>query len=303
MLAAPGSLPSSDSGWAFEVKYDGIRAAAYVTDSLLLLSRNGNNITAAWPELTGLARADPPYVVDGEIVAFVEDRPSFEALQPRMHQRDPRTIAALAARTPAVFVVFDLLHIGTRSLIDLPYLRRRELLESIGLAGAHWQVSPRLSGRGADLLAQSRDLGLEGLIAKRLDGRYLPGQRSPLWTKIKNITTLDVIVVGWHSGTRGRIGSLLVAVPTAAGDLVCVGSVGTGFTRRALADLYARLAVLQRDTPPIVNATTDADVFWVAPELVGEVAFSEWTRDGVLRHPSWRGLRDMSPTQVAPRQR
>ncbi|WP_227982778.1 non-homologous end-joining DNA ligase [Nocardia spumae] len=304
MLAAPGRLPSTDTGWAYELKYDGIRAAAYVTESLRLISRNGNDITAAWPELTGLAPADPPYVVDGEIVAFVDGRPSFEALQPRMHQRDPRAIAALTETTPAVFVVFDLLHIGSRSLIDLPYLRRRELLEQIGLRGAHWRLSPRLAGRGADLLAQSRELGLEGLVAKRLDGRYLPGQRSPLWTKIKNVATVDVIVVGWRRGSGNRggwIGSLLVAIPDGSGNLVWAGNVGTGFTRRALADLYARLSVLQRDTPPVVNAVTDADLFWVDPVLVGEVAFTEWTRDGILRHPVWRGLRDMHPSQVAPR--
>ncbi|WP_327097399.1 hypothetical protein OIE68_00495 [Nocardia vinacea] len=138
MLAAPGTLPNDDADWAYEVKFDGIRAGAYVTDSLTLISRNGNDITAAWPELSGLAPADPQYVIDGEIVVFADGRPSFRALQPRMHQRNPRAIAALAASTPATYV-FDLLHIGDRSLIDLRYLQLRQLLEQIGLHGVGCQ--------------------------------------------------------------------------------------------------------------------------------------------------------------------
>ena len=187
MLAAPGRLPSADTGWAYEVKYDGIRAAAYVTENVQLISRNGNDITAAWPELADPAPANPPFVVDGEIVAFVEGLPSFEALQPRMHQRDPRSVAALAAATPAVLVVFDLLHIGKRSLIDMPYLRRRELLEQIGFRSERWQVSPRLAGAGADLLAQSRELGSRGwspnvwTAATSPDAVVRSGPRSRTW--------------------------------------------------------------------------------------------------------------------------
>ncbi|MEV4233569.1 non-homologous end-joining DNA ligase [Nocardia sp. NPDC049737] len=304
MLAAPGTLPNDDADWAYEVKFDGIRASGYVTDSLRLISRNGNDITAAWPELSGLAPADPQYVIDGEIVVFVDGRPSFGALQPRMHQRSPRAIAALAASTPATYVIFDLLHIGDRSLIDLRYLQRRQLLEQIGLYGAHWQISPRLNGRGEDLLAETRRMQLEGLIAKRLDGRYLPGRRSRLWTKIKNIVTADVVIIGWQSGSgrrSGSIGSLLVAVPDTTGNLVWVGNVGTGFTDAMLQDLQARLAALQRDTPPVINDAAAGGVLWVDAVLVGEVAFTEWTREGVLRHPAWRGLRDIDPDQVAPR--
>ncbi|MFE3001426.1 non-homologous end-joining DNA ligase [Nocardia sp. NPDC059246] len=297
-------MPSRDTDWAYEVKYDGIRAGAYVTDTLTLVSRNGNDITAAWPELSGLSPADPPYVVDGEIVAFVDGRPDFGALGPRMHQRNPRTIAALAAKTPAIFVIFDLLHIGERPLIDLTYRQRRELLEQIGLQGPHWQISPRLSGSGKHLLAQSRRLNLEGLVAKHLDGRYLPGRRSPLWTKIKNVATADVVVVGWQPGSgsrNGQIGSLLVAVPDTVGNLVWVGNVGTGFTRHVRVNLQQRLAALHRDTPPVINAAAAVGVSWVDAVLVGEVAFTEWTRESVLRHPAWRGLRDIDPDQVPPR--
>ncbi|MFF0496372.1 hypothetical protein ACFYU5_08220 [Nocardia aobensis] len=144
MLAAPGELPSDDEGWAFEIKYDGIRAGGYVTDRVQLVSRNGNDITAAWPELADLA-GQPPFVLDGEIVAFVEGVPSFEALQPRMHRRGAGAIAEMAVAAPVSFVAFDLLHVGDRTLIELPYVRRRQLLEQLALPGPRWQISPRLS--------------------------------------------------------------------------------------------------------------------------------------------------------------
>ncbi|WP_036570698.1 non-homologous end-joining DNA ligase [Nocardia sp. BMG51109] len=305
MLAAPGVLPSDDESWAYEVKFDGIRAAAYVTDQLRLLSRNGNDITAAWPELAALAPASPGFVVDGEIVVFTRDgRSSFEALQPRMHQRDRAKIRVLAESLPAVFVIFDLLHVGDRPLIDLPYRQRRELLERVGLQGPHWRISPHLNGSGADILAESERLGLEGLLAKRLDSRYLPGRRSSLWTKIKNSQVMDVVVAGWRPGTgnrAGRIGSLAVAIPGRDGNLVWVGNVGSGFTRAMLADLHVRLTALHRDTAPGVNRGDAPGVVWVQPRLVGSVTFTDWTRDGFLRHPVWRGLRDINPTRVPPR--
>lgn len=300
MLALAGTLPADDDRWAYEVKYDGIRAIGYVDRELRLISRNNNDITVAWPELAALAPADPPFVVDGEIVAFdAYGRTSFEALQPRMHQRNPAAIRALAKSVPVTYMIFDLLHIGDRSLIELPYHQRRKLLEQIGLRGPHWQVSPQLPDTGTVALAESKRLFLEGLVAKRLDAPYLPGRRSPLWTKIKNTDDQEVIIVGWRPGTgrrTGQIGSLLMAVHN-KGELVYIGNVGTGFTQATLADLQSRLQPLQRNTP-----TTEADVkdaVWVEPRLVGEVAFTGWTGDGRLRHPTWRGLRpDKTPAEV-----
>ncbi|MBH0779506.1 non-homologous end-joining DNA ligase [Nocardia sp. NEAU-351] len=303
MLAARGPLPSDDDRWAYEMKFDGIRAICYVEESLRLLSRNGNDITVAWPELAQLAPAEPHHVLDGEIVVFDHrGRPSFESLQPRMHQRHPGEINAMAAAAPATYVVFDLLHIGARPLVDLPYEQRRALLERIDPRGPHLRLSPRLHGHGADLLAESARLGLEGLIGKRLDGPYLPGRRSPLWTKIKNVDHQEGVIVGWKPGAGnriGRIGSLVLAVTDAAGDLVYIGNVGTGFSRATLADLQARLAPLHRESAPLGKPPHIPGVIWVEPRLVGEVAFSEWTRDGILRHPTWRGLRpDKTPAQV-----
>ncbi|WP_225731504.1 MULTISPECIES: non-homologous end-joining DNA ligase [unclassified Nocardia] len=293
MLATAGVIPGNDSQWNYEVKFDGVRAIGYIDSDLRLMSRNDKNITAAWPELAGLAPSDPSFVVDGEIVTFAADgRSSFEALQPRMHQRNPAAIRALVNSVPATYMIFDLLHIGDRSLIDLPYRQRRELLEQLNLRGPNWQTPARLNGSGAAVLEESRRLGLEGIVCKRVDSPYSPGRRSPLWIKVKNIRDQEVVIVGWRPGAgrrAGQIGSLLMAVHDDTGELTYIGNVGTGFTQAMLADLHAKLEPLQRNTAPV--AAPVADAVWVEPTLVGEVTFTEWTGDGRLRHPSWRGLR------------
>ncbi|WP_280247409.1 MULTISPECIES: non-homologous end-joining DNA ligase [Nocardia] len=301
MLAMAGALPSDDSEWNYEIKFDGIRAIGYVDNDLRLISRNNKNITAAWPELGDIAPGNPPFVVDGEIVAFdAFGRSSFELLQPRMHQRNISTIRSLAKSVPATYMIFDLLHIGDRSLIDLPYRQRRNLLEQLGLRGPHWQVPPRLHGTGAEMLAESKRIGLEGIVCKRLDSPYLPGRRSALWTKVKNVRDQEVVIVGWRPGTgrrAGNIGSLLMAVHDSHGKLTYIGNVGTGFTQGMLVELRARLQPLQRKTPAVDVDVIDA--IWLEPQVVGEVSFTEWTSDGRLRHPAWRGLRpDKSPSEV-----
>lgn len=301
MLAVAGDLPADDSRWGYEVKFDGIRAIGYVDQRLRLQSRNGKDITVAWPELAELAAADPPYVVDGEIVTFdAGGRTSFEALQPRMHQRNAAAIRSLTRTVPATYIIFDLLHIGNRTLTKLPYIERRGWLEQLNLRGPSWQVPRQLDGPGAKILDASKSLGLEGIICKRLDSPYLPGKRSSLWIKVKNIREQEVIVVGWRSGSgrrAGTIGSLLMAVHDPAGQLVYVGNVGTGFTERSLDELRARMLPLQRAEPTITVNVPGAT--WVEPELVGEVSFTEWTGDGRLRHPSWRGLRsDKEPAEI-----
>lgn len=242
-----------------------------------------------------MAPSAPGFVVDGEIVIEHAGRSSFKALAPRMHQRNPAAIGELAASTPATYMIFDLLQIGNRSLIELPYSQRRALLEQTRLAGPHWQIPHLLPGPGTEALAMSKELGLEGIVCKRRESWYLPGQRSPSWIKVKNVNHQEVVVIGWKAGTgrrAGHIGSLLVAVPDDRGSLEYAGSVGTGFTAPMLTDLAERLAPLQQPAPPIPGlGRAPAGVSWVVPQLVGEVAFTEWTGDGRLRHPSWRGLR------------
>ncbi len=310
MLAVPGELPlpAEDALWAYELKWDGVRAVAYVEGGRVrLMSRNDLDVTRSYPEVRGIGEAlgSVTAVLDGELVTFDRaGRTSFGRLQERMHVTEAATARRLAERVPVVYLVFDVLHLDGRSTVDLPYARRRELLEGLALSGPSWRVPPSFAGAGADVLAASREHGFEGIVAKRRQSRYLPGRRSPDWRKVKHVRMQEVLVAGWRPG-RGRraggIGSLILGVPGPEG-LEHVGGVGTGFTAAMLDDLAARLARLERRTSPFARELPRAetrDAHWVTPQLVGEVAFTEWTSDGRLRHPSWRGLRpDTAPSDV-----
>jgi bifunctional non-homologous end joining protein LigD len=221
-----------------------------------------------------------------------------------MHVTGPAQVKRAAQLTPVTFLAFDLLYLDGRSLLDLPYESRREALDGLGLAGPSWQTPPWFIGGGAAVLDASRQQGLEGIVAKRLDSRYVPGRRADTWRKLKNLRTQEVVVAGWKPGTgrrSGTFGSLLLGVYDGTG-LTYVGHVGTGFDEDALVALTADLAERTSDTMPFATAPPRADIrdaHWVEPSLVGEVAFSEWTPDGRLRHPAWRGLRpDKDPAEV-----
>jgi bifunctional non-homologous end joining protein LigD len=310
MLAQLGSLPSvRGEEWAVEMKWDGVRALVYLEDGgVRLLSRNGKDVTAAYPELQLMAGATGrrPAVVDGEIVAFDDaGRPSFGALQPRMHQRHPAKVAELARTVPVTLMAFDLLHLGSDSTIDRPYTERRELLERVLTPGFRWQVPVWFHDHAEGALDSSRRLGLEGVVCKRLSSPYRPGRRSSEWTKVKNLTAVEVIIGGWKAGAgrrAGTIGSLLLGAHDRDGRLLFVGHVGTGFTQAMLDDLHERLTPLERPESPFavpVPREHARDAHWVEPRLVGEVQYAEVTGDGRLRHPSWRGLRpDREPDDV-----
>jgi len=308
MLAVTGELPEK-AGWAYEMKWDGVRAVTYVEGGRVRArSRNDRDISVSYPELRALGSqlGTTQVVLDGELVAFTDGRPNFGTLQQRMHVADARTARRLAEEVPVVYVIFDLLHLEGRSLLKLPYSHRRGLLESLELTGPSWQTAPVFHDSGADVLAASAAAGMEGVVAKQLDSTYAPGRRSPSWIKLKHTRTQEVVIGGWHPGNgrrAGRIGSLMMGVPSPDG-LIYVGQVGTGFTERMLDDLGARLRRHERKTSPFLGELPSAirrDAHWTAPKLVGEVAFSERTSDGLLRHPAWRGLRpDKSPDDVHP---
>jgi bifunctional non-homologous end joining protein LigD len=310
MLAVPGSLPSpsEDDRWGYEMKWDGVRAVVYAEGGQVrVMSRNDRDITETYPELRALGPAlgSRQCILDGEIVRFGDDgRASFAALQPRMHVTKPAQVRRLAEQMPVVYLAFDLLHLDGRSTLDLPYRDRRELLESLELAGRSWQTPPYFPGSGAAAMQVSRDQGLEGIVAKRLESRYEPGRRSGSWVKVKTFRTQEVVIGGWKPGSgrrEGGVGSLLLGVNTDDG-LVYAGKVGTGFTQQMLDDLGRMLRPLERKTSPFageVPRDVARDAHWVTPRLVGEVEFAEWTRDGRLRAPSWRGLRaDKDPAEV-----
>jgi bifunctional non-homologous end joining protein LigD len=305
MLATSASLPSGDSGWAYEMKWDGLRALAHITgEHVRLTSRTNRDITHAYPELAGLAAASgaSQAVLDGEIVAFGADGwPDFEALQQRMNIGAAAPARQLAAQVPVAYLAFDLLWLDGRALLDLPYSRRRALLEGLGLNGANWQVPPSFTAEsGADVQAVSRQHHLEGVMAKRLQSRYEPGRRSASWRKVKNVSSQEVVIGGWKPGEGGRagwIGSLLVGVYD-GGDLVYSGHVGTGFTQQTLRLLREKLAPLRRETSPFGKTVPPEDARfaqWVEPVLVAEVEFARWTKSGRLRAPSYKGLRDDKP--------
>jgi bifunctional non-homologous end joining protein LigD len=301
MLATLGVLPSNDSGWAYEMKWDGLRALAYVAGGdVRLVSRTGRDITHAYPELVRPpeAVAARQLVLDGEIVALTGGSwPDFEALQQRMNIGSAAQAKALSAQIPVSYLAFDLLWLDGRSLLEKQYVQRREVLDGLGLQGSRWQVPPSFVGEaGADIQAVSRQQNLEGVVAKRLGSRYESGRRSPAWRKIKNLSRQEFVIGGWKPGEGGRagwIGSLLVGVYEDS-SLVYCGHVGTGFTQQTLRMLDNKLGPLRRDTSPFDSTLPAEDARyarWVEPVLVTEVAFVGWTKSGRLRGPAYKGLR------------
>lgn len=302
----------STDDWAYEMKWDGIRAVARVRDGdARLFSRGGNDLTASYPEISEALSdhgALDGTVLDGEIVAFGPDgAPDFGLLQHRMGVTGARDVAAAARRAPAHLLVFDLLAQGGQDLRDQSYSDRRDALTALDVGDdseAVVRVPPAFDGSLDDAVAHSLEQGLEGVIAKRRSAAYRAGRGSS-WVKIKHQRTQDVVICGWcpGRGTRaGSIGSLVVAVHR-GDELSYAGRVGTGFTDATLERLGSRLAELEIGQSPLAEVPTDVARIarWVEPVVVGEVTFAEWTASGHLRHASWRGVRqDVPATGVRP---
>jgi len=301
MLAEPGGRPVDDPRWRFEPKLDGIRALAYLsTDGTRLVSRNGKDLTRRYPELDDLhASVDQVNaVLDGEIVAVDEaGRISFQLLQERMNLTNEREIARARARIPVRYVAFDLLFLDGRDLTHAPLEGRRELLETVvepepGL----FELTYFEEGAGTAFVAAARELGLEGVVAKRKGSPYRPGRRSEDWRKIKLVSRQDCVILGWTPGRGGRAGTLgaLLVGAYVDGRLRWIGQVGTGFTEATLRRLLEELAPLERADPPIPDPGLRAvkGARFVEPRLVCEVEYLELTRKaGKMRAPSFKGLR------------
>ncbi|RKQ93915.1 bifunctional non-homologous end joining protein LigD [Solirubrobacter pauli] len=304
MLATAGDLPPSD-GWAFEIKWDGVRAVAYIEGGRIRLSsRNRTNITPRYPELSPLGRALSTHevILDGEVVSFEGGIPSFQRLQRRMHLTSEAQVRRLSQTEPVVYIIFDLLWLDGHSLLALPYSDRRKLLAKLELNGPAWQSPAHHVGDGAALLAASRAQGLEGIVAKRLDCPYTPGKRSSGWIKVKNKKTADVVVGGWMPGEGGRTGRLgaLVVGFYEDGELRYAGRAGSGFTDAELKRVQALLEARAREGSPFTaGPKPPKQVRYVEPELVASVEFTDMTNDGTLRHPVYKGLRDdIAPEDV-----
>jgi bifunctional non-homologous end joining protein LigD len=293
-LAAGRSLPTGPE-WAFEVKWDGVRALADTRGGTLrLLSRSEREITAAYPELAGLVDVQGA-LLDGEIVAMSQGRPSFGALAERMHVQDRARARRLAEHAPVSYVVFDVLALYGVDLLRLPLSERRETLERLTLP-PRCILSP-LYDDGAALWGATLRQGLEGVVAKHRASLYRPGERSPDWLKAAHRRTRTALVVGWRPETSGsgRIGAVLLAAPDETGRLRYLGRAGSGLTESFAAELRRRLAPLAVPGSPVAEDVPPVDArgtTWCEPQVVLDVAYLTRTPGGRLRHPVLRGIRE-----------
>ncbi|MYW00009.1 RNA ligase family protein [Streptomyces sp. SID3343] len=301
MLAIEGQLPPApaDEAYGVETKWDGARVISYAVGdgSLRLLSRSGDDVTAAFPELHPLGEqlGRRQVVLDGEIVALDDGgRPDFGRLQRRTGVVDPRKVARLAIDVPVHLMLFDVPYVDGLPRWSTPYRERRMLLEGMDLAGPRWTTPSYAEGHAHEAWAAALAYGHEGVVCKRLDSEYSPGRRSADWIKVVRTETLDVVIGGWVEGRgdlRGLPGAVLVGID-APGGLRYVGGVGSGLSDAERGELGEYLGALAAEESPFVNPVDDEpDVRWVRPRLVVEVTASGRTFGGRLRHPTWRRLR------------
>jgi len=298
MLAAPGSLPADEQRYALEVKWDGVRALAQIDGGRLrLFSRNGNDGTDRYPEIRPLGEVfgTRGAVLDGELAVLDEHgRPDFQRLQQRMGVHNAAIVRRRAAQTPVTYVIFDLLYLDGALQIDRPYHARRAALEALKLEGSAWRTPAYRVGDARAFLDAASDAGLEGIVAKALDSVYHPGERSSDWLKIKRQGRQEFVIGGWAEGKAHPVGALLLGYfgGAAKAKMTYAGRVGTGFDRATLESLHVALNHHVVADHPFTVPVRGSGVHFVAPALVCEVEFTEWTRAGTLRHPSFKGLRD-----------
>jgi bifunctional non-homologous end joining protein LigD len=302
MYASIG-IDTPGNGWTFEPKYDGIRVLAFVTPSDVgLITRNGKDKSAQFPEIVEALRTiakkkKRSFVLDGEIVATIDGNPArFQELQSRMHVQERHMIERYRASAPASLILFDILMSGETVLLDKPWSHRRaELVRQIGKSTSdRIRITESAEGDGKKLLELARKQGWEGIIAKRIDSRYFPGERSRDWLKLKVEFRQEFVVGGYTEprNSRQHIGALLLGYFD-HDRLIYVGHTGGGFTGAGLAEMYRRLEPLERKTSPFAEVPrTNELAHWVEPRIVVEVKFSEWTADGKLRQPIYLGTRD-----------
>ena len=305
MLASRGSAIPHGPDWSHEIKWDGMRVLADVTEGRLkLLSRNENDVTTSFPELSTLTEPGMPddMLLDGEVVALDGGIPSFSALAERMHVVDARKAGRLAVASPVTYMVFDILRLSGIDLTTRPLAERRAALERIGLDGPNLKVPPTYDD-GDALQAATLEQGLEGVVSKRLSSRYNAGRRSPDWLKFPRRASKSVVIGGWRleGDSAHRLGAVLVGKPTSSG-LIYLGRVGSGLAGKEQERVLAALRDLSIDASPFADEIPKVDALgtkWVRPEVVVDVQSLGLSSGNRLRQPSYRGLRpDLSPDDL-----
>ncbi len=291
-------LPTDQTGWMAELKWDGIRTSV-LTDgvSTVLRSSTGRDITAQFPEMSDFGtKLGTTAILDGEIVVFEEDRPSFQRVLQRLNVDRPSQ--QLIDANPAVYIVFDLLRLDDNSMLDLPYHMRRQVLHSFLSDGPFWRVPPSVDEGAEQLMALANSRDLEGIVLKRRDSIYRPGARSQDWRKVKIRPRQEFVVGGWLAGQgalEDEIGSLVVGIWN-DGDFVLAGTAGSGLTdgerQRLEHGFVPRAAPPFRSIDQLDRRALGKSVTWVEPTTVVEIEFGDWPQDGMLRHPVYIGIRD-----------
>ncbi len=310
MLATRGTHVPTGSGWTHEVKWDGVRILGEVSTSATgkdgrarLFTRNGNDATIAWPDVSAAPLGSRDLLVDGEIIGLNDEGlPDFRVIQDRMHVRRASTAARLAEDIPVVYMVFDVLRLDGRDLAAEPLKQRREILDGLGLAASTWQV-PATYDDGPMLFDATLQQGLEGIVSKRLSSRYVFDSRTPHWQKFAHRHRLSYVIGGWRpvEGSENNIGAVLVGEPTDEG-LLYRGRVGSGIGASAGRLLSGLLTPLTREDSPFDDEVPPVDArgtHWVNPLVVVDVDTHHRSRRQRLRQPSYRGVRpDLTPEDL-----
>ena len=303
MLAQPFEKAFDSKEWVFEVKWDGVRAIVYKSNnSIMIQSRNGNDITRLYPEVVNAVklslRQSKSVILDGEIVVLNEQGiPDFHVHQHRMHVQNTHEIMSLSVKNPSTYYVFDILYDEGKNLENLGYLERRQILGSILKTNDTIRISEYIDEKGTQILASSKELNLEGIVAKNKNSIYREGIRSRDWLKIKNTKTQDCVIIGYTRGLGSRVsqfGSLVLAVYSVKEKkFKFAGHAGTGFNDQTLSEIKLKLKALETRSKPVDKIPyLNRETIWLNPVLVAEVKFDEWTPDGILRAPVFLRLRD-----------
>ena len=300
MLAKPADAPFNSKDWIFEVKWDGIRAVSYIDGEISIKSRNNKDLRDNFPELQELKDLTNNAVLDGEIVVMKEGRADFQALLERSRSTSVRDIEHAARKSPATYVVFDILEKDGKPLIDFPLIERKRVLKEFLKEGEHVVLSMFAEEEGETYYDAALKKGVEGIMAKKKDSLYEPGLRSGSWLKIKKIASCDCVIFGYTEGGGARketFGALILGLYD-EGKPVYIGKVGTGFSQSDMELLMKAFKGLEAKEKTLQGVDVHEKITWLKPELVCDVFYQVVTKDGRLRMPRFRGLRaDKNPSE------